>query len=570
MSDFLFSTRRRPPGELRRHLDDYLAPVSAGFEEHHGAWGSLAVARAHHDAVVVESDAALLTVLAGDPVVRGGAEAPALAAFGPRRHAVHELLRPPGGVPWDGHLDGHFAALAVDPATGRGRVVTDLFAFVPVYAATAVSGELVLGTHVDAVARAGGRGADLDPVSAADFVASYVVTFPHTLYAGVEQLPPGTERAFSRGGWDDGGRVYWQPLEETGFGSLPAAAAALRQAVADDVRAASAGGGPVGLLLSGGEDSRAILGAMPPETEVRAFVYADWESREVRIARRVARAHGAGLTVGWRGASHYIDGLETAAALLGSQHLFSDVHGLGFHETLGIRDLPVVLGGLSSDSLLKAEYGVPLPQVPALPGVRPELLREVAARRAAFRDRLAEIRPRTADEWAVLYPFSMRRHGGNLHGNRRLFRSHEVYHATGVLRVAAGVPQEWKRRRRLFHRAMRPFLARTWQVPHAKARYPYFGHHANLLLAPGLAAARGLRAVLRGETRARQAPWPKWRSIADSPAAARRRRELPLLETPLAALFVPASPGAVESSVAHWYALHRLALLQLAFLSTRP
>ena len=53
MSDFLFSTARRPPGTLRAALDLYLAPVTEACLEYHGDWGSLAVARASHDRDVV-------------------------------------------------------------------------------------------------------------------------------------------------------------------------------------------------------------------------------------------------------------------------------------------------------------------------------------------------------------------------------------------------------------------------------------------------------------------------------------------------------------------------------------
>jgi hypothetical protein len=576
VSDFLFSTRRREPGELHRALKRYLAPVAPEIVQRDGSWGSLAVARGPHDPPSVTiDDGRYVSVLIGEPIVRIAPQSPGLSWRGERRRALHDLLRTGDGAAWDDRLDGHFAALGIDRKTGAGIVVTDLFAFVPVFVSTDAEGGLVIGTHVDAVARAAGRNRDIDLVSAADFAAALTCTFPHTLYRGVQQAMPATERRFTTGGWNDAGRTFWRPRERNAFPSPRDAADALREAVAEDVRVVSEGQREIGLLLSGGEDSRAVLGAVPPGVRVRSFVYADWESREVRIARAVARAHGADFEVGQRAPGHYLDGFRAVAGMIGAHHLFTDVHGYGFHDRLDIARMPVVLGGLSSDSLLKAEY-TPGPRrerqpvrVAREPMMREELLAEVDARRTRFRDWLAEFRPESADEWAVLWPFSMRKHGGNLDGNRRLFRSHEVYHATSVVKIAAAVPAAWKVHRRLFGAAMRPFFAPTRFVPHAKLRYPAFGPVGNALLLPGLAIVRTARGLAKGEIRRRQQPWPKWSSLSASEGAERERRASPLLESPLRNLFDAESIDQVEGAVRGWYPLRQLILLQLTYLTSK-
>jgi hypothetical protein len=201
--------------------------------------------------------------------------------------------------------------------------------------------------------------------------------------------------------------------------------------------------------------------------------------------------------------------------------------------------------------------------------MREELLAEVDARRTRFRDWLAGFRPESADEWAVLWPFSMRKHGGNLDGNRRVFRSHEVYHATAVVKIAAAVPAAWKVNRRLFRAAVRPFFATTRFVPHAKPRYPAFGPLGNALLVPGLVIARTARGLAKGEIRRRQQPWPRWSSLSASEGAERERRATPLLESPLRDLFASDSAGEVEGAVRGWYPLRQLILLQLTYLTAK-
>lgn len=575
MSDFLFSNARRAEGELRRVLERYVGHVSVSVDERHGAWGSLAVARGPADPpeVVVE-EGGWLSVLVGDPIVRIGADVPAPSSLGARRRGVHALLCGGQSIDWPRSVDNGFAALAVDTESGGGVVVTDMMAFIPVLSARSGDGAMVLGTHLDAVAAAAGRDGDIDLVSAADLLANLVSAFPYTLYRGVEQLPPATARRFAAGAWQGAHAYYWTPAPRTAYRSVGEAAAALREAVRADVAAGCQGAAEVGVLLSGGEDSRAVLGAMPTAVGVHGFVYADWESREVRVARAAARAYGARVTVGWRTPDHYMEGMEAVSSLIGGQNLFMDVHGWGFHERLGIQALPRVFGGFSADSLLKGSYDAPARpgrDTPVPTGLRPELVREAAARHEAHRERVERARGAPAAEWYRLWPFSMRKHPANFHGNRRMFANHEPFHAAAVVDLAASVPAAWKQRRRLFHAAMKPLFRPSWYLPHSSWRFPYFGAAANVPLWVGLRATRGVRALVAGEVRARQQPWPKWRTVARSDAAAARFREHAPWDSPLREVFTDPAPDAVLASMrGAWHPLGQLMLLQLSYLTRIP
>ena len=574
MSDLLFSTARRPEGELRRALERYVGHVSVSVDERHGSWGSLAVARGPADPPeVVVQDGGWISVLIGDPVVRMAPEPPGLSRLGGRRRAVHALLRGGPDAPWSERMNSGFAALAIDTARGGGTVVTDVGGFVPVFTTRGkdADGGWIAGTHLDAVARAAGRNADMDPVSAADLLANLSCTWPHTLYANVEQLAPATALVFAADGARKDERVYWRPMETNLFASVRDAGAAVREALVEHVAAVCRGVDEVALLLSGGEDARAVLGAVPDGVRVKAFVYADWENREVRVARAAARAYGATLTFGQRTPDHYIEGLEPVARMIGAHNNFMDVHGWGFHERLGLREFPVVLGGLSSDSFLKAEHAPDHPapgefRLPPASIIRPELLEQVVARRLAFREWLSGFRPATASEWEKLWPFTQRRHSANLHGNRRMFASHEPYHAVALVTLAASIPAEWKRHRRLFHAAMKPLFRRSWAVPHSRWRFPYFGMAANLPLTVGLRITRGARALVMGQVRARQQPWPKWRTVARSELGTARLHQY--VDSPLREVFTNPAPDAVIQSIrGEWHPLRQLILVQMAYLA---
>lgn len=583
MSDFLFSSRRRPPAELMRILERWIGPVAGDYRESSSDAGTLAVAHAPHHPDPSWEDERATSVLIGEPFARvdGVPAGPALDSA--RREAIHTLLSEGVAEGWEDRLDGPFAGLAIDANAG-GTVVTDLFGWIPLFAAEVRDPEprIVIGTHVDAVAEAAGLRGEIDPVSAVELMGYFTIAHPRTLYPGVTQVAPGCTRRFGIDGWTTPERPYWQPVERTDFASIDDAADALRAALVADVEMAVAGHARVGMLLSGGEDSRAVLGALPRGVEVQGFIYTEADNREVRSARRVARAYGADLRWQARPPLHDLRHLETVAAIVGTQNEFIDVHGYGLASSMGIDQLPIVLGGFSSDALLKADNltgssrrrvlrgeqpGIRPAEPPPLPGIRTELLREAADRRDAFRRRLAEIRPESAEEWSYIYPFTMRKYAAGFHGNRRLFRSHEPFQSNPVVRIAAGVPQAWKVERRLFGRAVRPLLAPSWWVPHSRNRMPYFPQPVNAVARPLLGLARDLRALATGTLRANQESWPVWEDFVRAPEMAAKSAEHPVADSPLRALFDADDPERAMRD--GWKPLRRLAALQLAYLTRR-
>jgi hypothetical protein len=388
---------------------------------------------------------------------------------------------------------------------------------------------------------------------------------PWTIYRGVRQLTAAAEHGFGAHDWTSAPRVYWFPEERPSFASLDAAAVALREALIEGVTAATAGAEHAALLLSGGEDSRAVLGATPAGVRMRGVTYAERENREIRTARRVAKAFGADFEAGIRSPDHYVRYFPEVSRLTGSHHGFFDVHGYGLAEQLGLGAEPCVLGGLSADSLLKLHHRQRWPgpyRSARVPGVRETLLEEVDARRNAFIEDLRQLRPHTAGEWLSLWPFAMRKHGGNVDGNRRLFRSFEAFHVTAILDLAAAAPETWKRQRRLYRAAVRPLLAPTRFLPHTAYRFPYFGPLGNALLLPGLVVGRALRQGMRREVGVRHGSWPKWRNLVDDMTA----YETSALADSAVPGLISSDPRELAAAVRHWPPLRRLMLTQLGWL----
>ncbi|MCP3978050.1 MAG: hypothetical protein GY716_01795 [bacterium] len=570
MSDFLFTTQSACSARLGRVLREYLGPLTGDVEEIESDWGSLAVARAPHDPPLLVADDRARTVLAGRPLVR----APVAATEdGQPLSFAHARLGEPGNASWDTLLDGPFAALRIEHSGKGHRLVTDLFGWLPVYRGTdRQTGDLVLGTHLEGVACAARRGAAIDPVSAAELLLNQHCVPPRTLYDGVELVAAAGEVTFD-GSTQVASSTYWEPREDA-FSDLDEAALSVREALRENLNAACPPGSSAGILLSGGEDARAVLGAVSPDVDVSAFTLADEENREVRVARAAARAYGARFTFAQRKPDHYPAIFEDAARIAGATSGFMDLHYLRIHEELRLAELPIVLGGLCSDLFLKGGRAPEDPdpalpfRLPATDGIRAELVAEVRDRRVARRERLLELRPRSAAEWDQVWPGSIWVYDGNFQGARRMFNVHEPYQCNAMIRAASRTPLEWKQERRLFHRAMRPFFLRSWYVPHARTRFPVLGRWGNAPLRPFLRAGRELGELLRGRAFKHQFGWPKPRHVVSSPATAALRERHPLASSPLGVVFDETDESRLWQQLdSAWHPRRRMIALQLGFLT---
>jgi hypothetical protein len=547
VSDFLFSSARRSRGELEAAIRGIRHRNQPDVWEYHGVWGSLAVGRGHYNGFEPVETSTHICVVIGGPVLcfrdnlflNGGGR-----QIGTR--AILERVLS-GDIDWDEDLSGPFVVLLVDKVRAMARCLTDLMMFIPVYEHHH-EGRLVIGTHVDAVAAASGRQTDLDEISIVDFILHDVVTFPYTAYREVRQLYPAAEHTYASAGEGrvekSGPRVYWEPAEWRAFARIGEAAEALRSGLRTHVDRIVGGMSHVAQFISGGEDSRAIAGLLPAGIQRDAYIFLDSMNREGRVAERVAKAYGAAFYPNYRSATHYLDILEEAGSLVGLGHKYSHAHSLGFHEKCGLNRYPAVFGGYLSDTLLKGVYARKprvseqfpfLPQI-ALPGetrsgpvnargFQPELIKEVEYRRRDHLERVQAIRFRTAHEWFVLWPMTMRATIPNFYSTRRLFASYEPFMAAVVVKVSAVVPTRWKLNRRLFWHMARPWLEPARAVRTGDGRFPHLPWPANV---PVQGAVWFGRQIVRqfGDSKCNEGPWGDWEAVSRSAAWQDRVGEL--------------------------------------------
>jgi asparagine synthase (glutamine-hydrolysing) len=258
-------------------------PMSGGDP----GWGFLAVSgpRAPHEAVWSALSAAGL---------------PADGSTAARLDDVTYALWRDDGGPTDATDGGLAARVGLPPWFSHAReaasvtVTTDWLGFRQVYLRRE-AGWAAMSTHAGALAALSPTTIDDDAV--ADLAMMGWLIGDHTPWVGVTVLPPGSTSTLSNGQVTSSVPAAGAPVGRRTDTPDPVVAAAHRLR---EVMAVLLDEAPTAVLqLTGGLDSRVLLGAIPPErrTGLRAFTLAVPGSEDAPIAASLAAAHGLTHTV---------------------------------------------------------------------------------------------------------------------------------------------------------------------------------------------------------------------------------------------------------------------------------
>lgn len=546
MSDFLYSSQQQSPGQMaaivRRIYPEQLRPV----KEFHGRWGSLAVSKNHYNGFDAVETETYICAVAGGPLLTF-CDNQFLAGL-PSSVGTHKILsrwKTSKEIVWDEDLSGPFAIILIDKINGEIETVTDLMSFIPLFK-TKDKDTLYIGSHADIVSEISQRNKLTDVVSIADFVLNGFVTYPFTFYKDIEQMPPASVTRVSLANINELiSSHYWIPNESYSFDNIEDASLYLRNGLTKYIEQVTASMSHIALFISGGEDSRAILAMTPERLKRDAYVFLDGFNAEAKVAKKIAAIYGASFHYCERSPTHYLDNLAPCSRLTGSGAQFHHVHSYGFHKSCNLDTYQAVLGGFSSDALLKCSHQPrrfksnkfpELVQIPAKSGFsiqvenslfHDEILESIGNRRAAHMQFIRQFRGESAEEWFELWPASMNMNIPNLHGNRRLFRSYEPFMSTVSVKVSASVPQRWKTNRRLFHKTMQPLFKPSRGVLHADGWLPYWPWWANVPLKLTNWLIR-TTAIKLGIINRNQGPWWDWQTLWSSSIWKMRQNEMHL------------------------------------------
>jgi asparagine synthase (glutamine-hydrolysing) len=153
-------------------------------------------------------------------------------------------------------LDGMFALAVWDCAGERLLLARDRMGKKPLSYALTPDG-LAFGSDARAVLLASGMEARLDVESLPSFLFQRYVNAPHSLFAGIKRLAPGSMLLYDRSDLRES--TYWEPPHGP---TARASAGSVRSLLRESVRKRLMSDVPLGAFLSGGVDSAAVVGLM--------------------------------------------------------------------------------------------------------------------------------------------------------------------------------------------------------------------------------------------------------------------------------------------------------------------
>lgn len=325
-------------------------------------------------------------------------------------------------------LNGAFAILCAD--SEGVCIIPDVVGSLAVFVGYDREGRVrSIGTHQDLVAVLTGEPLHVDHVSAAEFLNSAWITFPHTMHERVKRLDPARVHSFQAG--DNGLRrvavPYWHPPQELVEYDEDELAAELRASFIEAVTKRCKGD-RIAVSLSGGLDSRLVLAAVPKSVECIGVTFCDELNREARTAAKVAKCYGRSWVPLFRDPEHVANMTEAAVRFIGCEGFFLDAHVIGLTEEICQYQVGRVLSGLKMDTYLRCYYADDMVRVPQLAGLLPPkyvhqsydfagnigafcvsalqqaVLAGLRERRTRFVNQYADPRRTSPAEWLRLHP----------------------------------------------------------------------------------------------------------------------------------------------------------------------
>lgn len=250
-------------------------------------------------------------------------------------------------------LNGSFVGILLDEDAGTVRFFTDRLGSRPIHYAIDDEG-VVFSTQIQGICAFRSDELSFD----SDYVTEYL-SFERALglktpVAGVERAHPGAVTTVDLADRSVDVDVRWRPEHEPRDRSFSEFADRFTEVFESAVSERYDPEAETGVLLSGGSDSRLIMGAIP-DAGVTGYHVNDWENREARLAARVADVSGTPFEFLERDGERYAKALEFAGRVSNYTSWFQHGHASGFAEELR-EACDVLMTGHYSDTLFKHNY----------------------------------------------------------------------------------------------------------------------------------------------------------------------------------------------------------------------
>lgn len=190
-------------------------------------------------------------------------------------------------------LRGMFTFAILDRRDGALFIARDRLGIKPLYVARP-GGKLVFGSEIKALLEHPAVGRTVNPAAVDDYLALRYVPGPHSLFQGIEKFPAAHYMTWKAG--TTAVARYWAPSDVPAWTRGAGEAQKAFDAAFDEAtRIHMVSERPVGVFLSGGADSTAIVASLSRQVPERLKTFSvgfDWHGDELGAAAETARRLG--------------------------------------------------------------------------------------------------------------------------------------------------------------------------------------------------------------------------------------------------------------------------------------
>lgn len=259
------------------------------------------------------------------------------------------------GIDFIGGLNSEFAGVIYQSDQEMVYLFTDRLSSRPLYYTKTVNGDIVFSTLIPSLSDHPEISLKFDSECLLEFFHTTRVFGVNTPVKGVKQCPPGSRIAIDLEGNIVGIDQYWQPSIQTSDKSFSQLVKEFQKLLRAAVVERLPEEGTTGLLLSGGSDSRLILGEIDGPTTAFHLNERLSGNEEAETAQQIAEVGGANFSFLQRDIDYYPSVLEASIPITNFNGVFRHSHALGFQDEIR-GQCDVLFSGQYSDSLFSGFY----------------------------------------------------------------------------------------------------------------------------------------------------------------------------------------------------------------------
>ncbi|MFH1460531.1 MAG: asparagine synthase-related protein [Candidatus Omnitrophota bacterium] len=245
-------------------------------------------------------------------------------------------------------LNGSFGLAIYNTKTSEFLLVSDRFSSQPIFYHLTNKKTLLFGSQVASILKSNEVSRELDREAVFEYFTFLQVFGTKTFCKNIKMLEPATILTYINGKISFS--QYWSFKYQEKCGSEQYYVERLAKTIKTAVQRRTQGNDRLGLLLSGGLDSRIILAAA--DKEMVCFTVGDFENREVKTAKKICQAKGCKHIFLKRDVDHYVNLWEKAVDIGDSLYCFTHAYAIGFFEQI-TRECDVVFHGYALERFFR-------------------------------------------------------------------------------------------------------------------------------------------------------------------------------------------------------------------------